>query len=480
MKKIFISAFLSLVALASCKKPSNDGGISNMKFLNQTLGFIVPSIQNDMLVFQDRQHFEEYLVNYESYINNQFTKLPDDDSTTSIEDLIMAFEKARLSEFTSFRSKAVVDFEALNEIGWDKFEEVAEEHPFVDRYFESTLNQNRAVIIGDSINIYENLDVVVAFPKNELELYYTFLELPNSRRTTKEDIKEWVRSFNPEILTKVSILSPSEIGRLTNPGGSGGTGPVAVTQSENINIEHSIIQATCDPFSFKASIIIGKTKHSNHLRLGGATTIYWGDGTSTELREPAYNTPIPSGIKSHLYQNAGTYHPYAVINTYFTDNVGIPFSLETNTIYFGEVIVDGTLNSYCEDETMKEKNQTVSSADGKAKIKCKLIGRSSGWANNIQAETEFWKKKNNGKWSKEKTDKYKRIYAKVMGRLSLTVCGEWEDKSKEDVETNKKSAFAIDRYGYGSSVLFNSVKSRHYAYYGNEMLELNLELPKCP
>lgn len=463
---------------SGCKK--DDPTLANRPALHKLSGvanFGIPYEENGLLVFRDHQQYIDYQNSLENYIREELVKMPETDTITTVDDLLLAFETANYKNFSSFRDVSVKNFATLNATGWDRIDEAIEEHPYMDIYFESTLNQKGAVVIGDSIYIHPNQDGIIGFPKEKMDVYSFFNEMPGTQRNSTENVINWVRNVNPEILKGVSIFTPSQ---LTRTQGTKIPGvPLMEELSDIANISYDITQKDpCDPYTWTAYIFLSIAQKYNYYWLIGRTTIYWGDGTSEVFRDSVNHRDWHSGTKKHTYQ-PGTYHPYAFIELALTDNVGIGFSDESHTKQLGTIVVDNTLGGYCHSGSLTQDIKTVTSSDGKAEMRCKILGKSGGWANNIQAETEYWKKNSNGKWKKEKTDKYKRIFAKIEGRLSFGNCGDWVDKSKEELNTNKSSAFAVDRYGYKNRIKFNFVKSYHYLYHGNEKLELTQILPLC-
>ncbi|GEM_PF-2275779 len=199
-------------------------------------------------------------------------------------------------------------------------------------------------------------------------------------------------------------------------------------------------------------------------------TINWGDGTST-------TDVAPSGASielHHTYSAPGNYHPVLTVHCSHqtlneTISTGFPTVAATNTV------------DDCSSKTDKEKNIKKYSADGKAYINCRIIFRSKFLANNIQSETEFYKKNNNGKWKNEKTGSGRAISTRVYGYVGETnQCQNMVFEDQSEFNTNKKSAFAVKRWGMMSDLKsIKELNSNHYAYYGSEKIELNLKLSSC-
>jgi len=479
MKKLILLAVSSILLAVSCKKPNDDAKPGSFGFLNGTvLNGSMPTVENGMLSFKDREHFDRYISGLEVYVNGEFEKQNKDDNAAdtnklSTDEILLAYEQANFSNFVSFRSEAVRTFDILNNVGWDKFEDIVNEHPFIDRLFESSLNKDKSVIIGDSIFMYLNVDAVVGFPKNRMDHYSFMATIPKANQTNASSIGEWVLKNKPGIFTELLILAPSESGRVI------GTDPGYTPQADGlIKTREEILQPGCDPLAWKVNVSIINVKKGVY---SAKSTIYWGDGDSTVNNNIDLLTKFE---RDHVYPAMGTYHPYIkyyiLLGDYISGVGSIIYGHEEIIVPFSPITITNSLTGYCYKETMKEKNQVATSADGKAKINCRIMGRSSYWANNIQAETEFWKKNSNNKWKKEKTGPYRKTYAKVMSNLSFDECGQWQYKEKSNENTNDKSITAVDRYGKRNPVMFNYIKSYHFAYYGGEQLKLNIELPMCP
>ena len=443
-----------------------------------TLNVSMPTVVNGMLSFKDREHFDRYISSLEVFVNTEIEKQnkdvngPDTNKLTS-DDILLAYEQANFSNFVSFRKETVTNFAILNNTGWDNFDDIVVEHSFIDRQFESSLNENKSVIIVDSIFMYLNVDAVVGFPKNRTDHYSFMATIPKASQTDVFTISEWVLRNKPGIFIELLIISPSESGRVV------GTDPGYTPQSDGlIKTSQSMAQTECNPLVWRSSISMINVK--NGVYSVKAVT-YWGDGDSSVT----HNAQTLNMIDHfHTYPAHGTYNPYVrffvQVGDYISGVGTIIYYTEEIIVPYSPINITSILDSYCKDETMQERNQVASSSDGKAKINCRIMGRSSRWANNIQAETEFWKKNNNNKWKKEKTGPHRKIYAKVWSNLSFGACGQWEYKEKSNENTNDKSITAVDRYGMRNPVIFNYVKSYHFAYYGAEQLKLNLELPLCP
>lgn len=479
MKKLVLLAVSSILLAVSCKKPNDDAKPSSVALMNGTaLNGSMPTVVNGMLSFKNHEHFDRYVASLEEYVNKEIEQQNKDvngpdTNKLSTDDILLAYEQANFNNFVSFRSKAVSTFDILNNVGWDNFDDIVNEHPFIDRQFESSLNENKAVIIGDSIFIHENVDAVVAFPKNRTDLYSFMITIPQVSQTNVFSISEWVLKNKPGMFTDLLIISPSEFGRTVS------IDPGYVPQSDGlIRTGQWMSQTECNPLVWRSRISMINV---NSAVYSVRVTTYWGDGDSTVTHHAELLNMVDH---FHTYPAHGTYQPfvkfYVEVGDYI-QNVGvIIYQKHFITVPYSPINITSLLDSYCYDETMKEKNQVATSTDGKAKINCRIMGRSSYWANNIQAETEFWKKNNNNKWKKEKTGPHRKIYAKVMSNLSFGACGEWQYKEKSNENTNDKSITAVDRYGMRNPVVFNYVKSYHYAYYGGEQIKLNLELPLCP
>ncbi|MNW09083.1 hypothetical protein D3C71_2059940 [compost metagenome] len=53
------------------------------------------------------------------------------------------------------------------------------------------------------------------------------------------------------------------------------------------------------------------------------------------------------------------------------------------------------------------------------------------------------------------------------------------DKDLSESKNNKSSVTALERYGMFTPIFMQQMNSYHYAYYGNEKIELTLDLPNC-
>jgi hypothetical protein len=461
---------LSILAVAflyfntGCKKPEIAATKPGIHKLNGTLS-IIPAVENGMLTFATQADFDEYqqqlLEAAVSLMNS-----PDDNGETPTFDEALNQLEDNIPNFISLRAKNVNQFELENINGWDNEDDIPEKHKLVDPLLESSLNEYGAVTIGNEIIMYLNKDLTATIGKSEVAIYGLLIEMPESVKGNGYTAAKWVGNINT--LAKINFEIPSLSGLVI---GSINGGNVTLGQNFSYNINPKIEINPCNTMQVtlnRFSVI--RNPNNIAVLVSGIFTVNWGDGTSENGYIAAGGSQ--SSI-NHTYANPGTYHPTLIASVTGSDGQAevLPYNFNSLEIYGG---------LKCNAKTLKDKNQKKYSSNGQAYINCRILFRSTKMANNIQAETEFYQKNSNGKWKNVKTGSGKEIYARVWGGISFSnKCSDMNDKDLSESKTNKSSVTALERYGMSNPIYMQQMNSYHHAYYGNEKIELTLDLPNC-
>lgn len=471
MKKTIQIAGLSLLTAAfitfntGCKKPETvTSGRPDLHKLSGSISFI-PAMENGMLTFATQADFDEYqqqlLEAAVSLMNS-----PDDNGETPTFDEALKQLEESIPNFLSLRAKNVDQFEMENINGWDKEGDIPEKHKLVDPLLESTLNEYGAVTIGDEIIMYLNKDLTATIRKSETSTYSHLIEMPENVKGNGYTAAKWVGNINT--LAKINFDVPSLSGLVI---GSINGGNVTLGQDFSYNINPKIEINPCNTMQVTLNRF-NVIRNPNNLAVlvSGIFTINWGDGTSDNGFIAAGGSQ--SSI-NHTYANPGTYHPTLIASVTGSDG-----KAEVLPYNFNSLQITGGLK--CNASTLKDKNQKKYSSNGQAYINCRILFRSTNMANNIQAETEFYQRNSSGKWKNVKTGSGKEIYARVWGGISFSnKCSGMNDKDLSESKNNKSSVTALERYGMFTPIFMQQMNSYHYAYYGNEKIELTLDLPNC-
>jgi hypothetical protein len=186
MNKHLKIALLVIVfaALTSCKKTTNNQNATEaqrieMKKIAAVAGGMprFPTLENGMLVFDNEKHFEDYIAFLDAAVDPR-----NYDSTTLKtqefdQDEILGNIEAYMG-FTSIRKISHDKFMELNETGWERLEDIPDEHFISDLVLRSTLNENLTVKIGVNYVHVINKALTVQVDASQDELLEAFNELP--------------------------------------------------------------------------------------------------------------------------------------------------------------------------------------------------------------------------------------------------------------------------------------------------------------
>lgn len=387
---------------------------------------------------------------------------PDANGETPTFDDALKQLKESIPNFISLRASTVNQFELENINGWDKAEDVPEKHKLLDPIQESVLNADGAVIIGNYIVMYLDLDLVVSFDKRESQIYSYVREIPQTARVSHIAAAKWIGDI--DMLKVMTFSVPSQTGVIIGTGG----GQVTLGDKFSFIVSPEIRKNPCDPFKVTLRSFAVQRNNNIMVSVSGNYNINWGDGTSNSGSIVLGN----SNSLDHTYATAGTYHPTIVVTA-----IGSDGQIETLTPSLPSIDA-GTGDCFHRTDRSKTKDPVYSS-DGNAYIKAYALFR-SGLANNIQAETEYYQKNSAGKFKNVKNGSGKQISAKIYGGISFnSSCENMSQKEASELKQNKSSVRGIERYSLFSPIFMYTLYSNHYAYYGNEKIEVNLEIPNC-
>ncbi len=181
---------LCLTTFYACKKEPNyqgagspKAGIKKIMSLTGVTPPSLPTLENGILAFKSPQHFEAYITFLDAVTDPQnydSTRVDDNGDTLEFDrDEILGTIEADLG-FTSIRKITHDNFMQLNKIGWDKLEDIPEEHFIQDAAIKSTLNKDLIVRIGDNYVRCINKTLSVRVDASQARLFDAFSKLPET------------------------------------------------------------------------------------------------------------------------------------------------------------------------------------------------------------------------------------------------------------------------------------------------------------
>lgn len=204
-----------------------------------------PCIKNGILAFRDYHHFDAYSEHLANALLVEPQSL-DADENQDANSILGIIEKN--IGFNSLRSTTEAAFQKMNEIGWQRLEDIPEKHFIPDTVMKSMLSPNADVQIGDKITHFVNRDYAVTIEASNTGLLMQLYNLP--LYSSELDIRNLMSNTNGFF----SIDSMFERGLVQNTDGGGynrgnanyGKDDLNAAQNPNFKMDRQLPSSTAN------------------------------------------------------------------------------------------------------------------------------------------------------------------------------------------------------------------------------------------
>jgi hypothetical protein len=433
---------LLFAAITSCKKTNKqdttDSKSATPKMMSATVANRpqFPNLENGTLVFKDQRQFDDYTA----YLD-KITDPKSYDTATLMrqefdQDAILGAVESQLG-FTSIRKISHDKFMALNAIGWDRLEDIPEEHFIRDAVLRSVLNENLTLKIGTNfVHIINKYLSVKVDATADAKIIQAFSRLPVT--ASLED----ALSIDP--LHKYSTLfEVSQTGRSTTFGTSGNkpTGEGDLTILNLKNDANNCSNATV--VTFTNAILYQDFGPNSPVNIGPGSSlpatfaIDFGDNTTSftihTVNQGTASTPsyvVPAF--THTYPAAGIYRMkmHAVADQVYGG------ALRTYADRSDDINVGGACKA---PDKIEGAEEFFPVPDGSRAVSGKITvtkNYNNFWSNTntrILAETSSWLRDGN-KWKQSKSEIWDKLHAdrkdKNCNVIGQTDGDGWSSNSK--------------------------------------------------
>lgn len=420
---------------------------------------IKPSLEYDILFFENEQEAKEYYEWLEIYL---------DQNTGDVDSLLDILEDS-FSGYVSFRTffNNKYDFEN-GEFTDEQLEDISREDFLSDIILKTLLNEYRLVGIGEEITYFHEDNQWVKFAKGDVDALSTIKLVENGADLF--DPNSGVIQNN-----KFNIQAPL----IVYSGES--KGQYIVNSQKKFTSTPKIENVNCSIYKKRLRVVVSvcnwdqtnsewDCEQLNYTQYPSNTTltINWGDGSTVETIDEYDGTFI-----DHEYPATGTYYPTTQLT--FGTSVGLNWYVVSLNDGQGTSGSDITMQvaSSCQESEYHKLGYDFS---GSWKMESKLWYKVNSFGTHIGGFTHAWKKQSNGNWKREKAEIY--IYVNGDFRNDDCVIVKTEIGSKlhhNDKKIEKtKSTFITDYDMYNGDV-----HSTHYLKKGSTYIARILVLNPC-
>lgn len=409
----------------------------------------MPTVEDDMLVFTDGEHFDAYLAYLDAIVMDEPQSEEEEDTdATEIDDKLLVVEQAL--GFQSLRAKLKADFDALDEQGFASLDEIPKEYYIASSSYRSVFNEDQEVKIGNVIWVYYNADFMV-------EITNGSLEIRNLIRTVRGDSPDFLPTplhlLDPVKITPLDKMTDFVVGSGDETSGDGGEPKCNFGTRYCYPIPDLNSFDACNPLTRYIWIQSGVTCNSGSSSAYEdpwdspiQVTINWGDGSSETIQ-------IINGWGKDDPNIQSRPHTYAAPGNYTISVSGFKVddqsALSTNPGQLGIAIT----NSCFPDQASSPRVWKYSVETGSQRraysselVKTNVAGNSPWGKARVCAVTQSYEWKN-GTWKSKKVDRLASIF-NAAHRGNVDDCTIYRTQVKSVWPYNSKKAEAVGTENY--------------------------------